>query len=106
MKTEHDKEIESFFAQLKEKDNEIQIPDFPKAKRQRSVNWWIPFGIAASLAIGFWFANNRPEETNLENDLVIIRLVEDENKEQKFIIETASSIDVWESPTSSLLTDY
>ena len=51
-------------------------------------------------------SKEKAKETELESDLVIIRLVEDENQGQQIIIETASTIDVWESPTSSLLTEY
>jgi hypothetical protein len=106
MKDESEKEIESFFAQLKEQDKAVQIPDFPQAKSSRRLHWWLPVGIAAALAVGFWLGRSEPVKTELESDLVIIRLVEDENQGQQIIIEKTSNIDVWESPTSSLLTEY
>lgn len=106
MHSEHDKEIESFFTQLKEKDSEIQIPDFEEPFRQRSVNWWIPLGIAASLAIGFWYAKEMPKDTDLPADMIIITLENDANNNQQIMIEEKTYLEMWESPTSSLLTEY
>jgi flagellar biosynthesis/type III secretory pathway M-ring protein FliF/YscJ len=106
MKSEHDKEIESFFAQMREKDREIQIPDFPKAKRQRSIYWWIPLGIAASLVTAAWFFARDKAVQPLEQDVIIITLEEKQNNELQFKIERTSELESWESPTSSLLNEF
>lgn len=100
-----DQEIEHFFSEWKKRDGDLEIPAFPKVK-SRSRLKYLPLGIAACLAIGFWLWNQQPQDSNLENDLVIITLTEGENATQKLTIETKSTIDVWESPTSSLLTAY
>ncbi len=102
-----DKELEGFFADWKEKDNNVEIPDFEWKKRPNSGIWkLIPVGIAAAFLLGFWLKTTSDTNFALEKDMVIITLIEDENQDQRFIIETQSSLDVWEAPSSSLLTDF
>ncbi|MCS4435470.1 hypothetical protein [Aquiflexum gelatinilyticum] len=106
MRNETDKEIQGFFDQLKEKDQKIQIPAFPEPANQRSINWWIPLGIAASLAVAAWlFPGNEPNQS-LHKDVIIITLEEGKNHELQFKIERTSELESWESPTSSLLTEF
>lgn len=105
---ENDQEIKKFFKEWKAKDESLHIPEFeglPKPK-SNSTPLWITIGIAASLLLFaplIW-----PEEENIEvpSDVLIITLEENENHEQQFTIQQTTYLDTWESPTSSLLTDY
>jgi len=106
MPEEKDKEmLEGFFAELKEKDKNLSIPPFPQQKKSR--NWMlVPIGIAASLLL-LLFLNTESEPTyKIDHDLIIITLEEGADQEIEFDIQTASSIDIWESPTSTLLTEF
>ncbi len=106
MMTEHDKELQTFFHQMKEKNGKIQVPDFPELTKKSSLNWWIPMGIAASLALGFWFVSEKEPESGLQHDVIIITLEEDANNEMQFKIESTTELESWESSTSSLLTEF
>lgn len=100
-----DQELEMFFAELKHQDSKIAISAYKK--RTPSRIWkLLPLGIAASVLLGFWIWNQEEKEVPLYQDLIIISLVEGENQEQKFVIEQVASMDVWESPTASLLDTY
>ncbi|MCH6199793.1 hypothetical protein MMU07_09385 [Aquiflexum sp. LQ15W] len=106
MRNETDKELQSFFDQLKENDRGIQIPAFPEVIKPRSINWWIPMGIAASLALGFFLWPQQKQELNLPAEVIIITLEKDENNNQQILIEEKTYLETWESPTASLLTEY
>ncbi len=102
-----DKELEGFFADWKENDKNVEIPEFDFKRKINLKIWkWIPVGIAAAFLVGFWLNTTSETEYTLDKDMVIITLIEDENQEQRFIIETQSSLDVWEAPSSSLLTEF
>ena len=106
MPEEKDKEmLEGFFAELKEKDGKLIIPAFPQQKKSR--NWMlVPIGVAASLLLLMWLnIDNEPAYT-LDHDVVIITMEEGLDQELRFDVQTASSIDIWESPTSSLLSEF
>jgi len=100
-----EKMLEGFFAEMKEKDRELIIPSFPKQKKYR-IWMLVPVGIAASLLFLMWFNIDNEPTIKLEHDVVIITMEEDSDHEMKFDIQTASSLDIWESPTSSLLTEF
>ncbi|MCH6233800.1 hypothetical protein [Cognataquiflexum rubidum] len=106
MRNETDKELQSFFDQLKENDREIQIPAFPEPAKQSSINWWIPIGIAASLTLGFFLLPQNKKDLNPPAEVIIITLEKDENNNQQILIEEKTYLETWESPTSSLLTEY
>jgi hypothetical protein len=106
MKDESEKEIESFFAQLKEQDKAVQIPDFPQAKGSRRLHWWLPVGFAASLVMAAWFLAGDKTDQSLEQNVIIITLEQKQNNELQFKIEKTSELESWESPTSSLLNEY
>lgn len=105
---EKDQDLQRFFDELKVKDRELEIPTFeglPKPKSNMTP-LWLTVGIAASL---FLFAPLIwPEEEIIEApaDVLIITLEENENHEQQFTIQQTTYLDIWESPTSSLLTEY
>jgi len=106
MSEEYDKELlEGFFAEIKEKDKGLNIPHFAESKKPGS---WIlvPLGIAASLLLMFWLKADQEPTYTIEHDVVIITMEKGLDEELMFDIRTASSIDIWESPTSSLLTEY
>ncbi len=104
---EEEQDIQGFFHAMIEKDLEIPVPDFPKFKKTRTINWWIPTGIAASLALGFFlFGEKETAVTPPIGDIVIITLEEGPNQEMQFNIEHTNEMDIWESPTASLLTEY
>ncbi|MFC3879462.1 hypothetical protein ACFOSV_04720 [Algoriphagus namhaensis] len=103
-----DQDIQRFFDELKAKDQQLAIPEFqglPKPKVNMTP-LWLTIGIAASL---FLFAPLIwPEEEQIEvpRDVLIITLEENENDEQQFTIQQTTYLDIWESPTSALLTEY
>ncbi|GAA0880467.1 hypothetical protein GCM10009119_34370 [Algoriphagus jejuensis] len=112
--SEEEKEIRGFFQAMKEKDREIPLPDFPKIPKERSLSWWIPAGIAASLAAGFFLLGEKEilgekdaiVPQNSIGEVIIITLEEGPDREMQFYIEHTTEMDIWESPTASLLTEY
>ncbi|MCL6260094.1 hypothetical protein M3O96_13415 [Aquiflexum sp. TKW24L] len=106
MRNETDKEIQSFFDQLKENDRKMDIPVFPEPTKSSSINWWIPMGIAASLAVGFFLWPQQKQELNPPAEVIVITLEKDENDNQQILIEEKTYLETWESPTASLLTEY
>ena len=105
---EEDQEIHAFFQALKEKDKNVPVPKFPEIKKTKTINWWIPMGIAASLAAGFFFLGEKepPAPPAQVGEVVIITLEEGPDQEMQFNIEHTNEMDIWESPTASLLTEY
>lgn len=102
---ENNEQLERFFDQMKKQDEHIAIPAFPEVKT-RKFGFWIPAGIAASMAFAFLFIQE-PEPTEpVSPEVVIITLQEDENQNQHFTIEETTFLETWESPTSSLLSEY
>ena len=106
MNNQTDKKLQGFFDQLKENDRGIQIPAFPEPARQRRINWWIPIGIAASLILGFFLWPEDSQDLVPPAEVIIITLDKDENNNQQILIEEKTYLETWESPTSSLLTEY
>lgn len=97
--------LEGFFAEMKKKDRELILPPFPKQKKAK--NWiLVPLGIAASLLLLMWLRTDNEPVYKLDHDVVIITMEEGLDDEMKFDIQTASSIDIWEASTSSLLTEF
>ena len=105
---EDDQNIRGFFNAMIEKDLEIQEPDFPEFKKPKTINWWIPAGIAASLIVGFLLLDEKepPAPSTPIGEVVIITLEEGPDQELQFNIEHTTEMDIWESPTASLLTEY
>ncbi|MGY6523682.1 MAG: hypothetical protein ACXIUD_18270 [Mongoliitalea sp.] len=102
-----DEELRRFFLEWKEKDEQLPIPPVEFKKQATFKLWkWLPIGVAAAGLIGFFLLKPSSVETGLEKDLIIIQLIEHANQEQEIIIETSSSLDVWEAPSSSLLTEF
>ncbi|RIW18685.1 hypothetical protein D0X99_03100 [Algoriphagus lacus] len=106
MNIDKDPELSSFFQELKENDQKIPTPEFPEMARQGSITWWIPLGIAASLALGFFLWPSEEPSPDPPAEVIIITLQEDENKEQQILIEEKTYLETWESPTASLLAEY
>lgn len=100
-----DQDFQDFFSEMKAKDSTIVVPQFPRIRKSKS--WGlIPIGIAASLALLAWFYRGDGSTEPLNHDLIIITLEEGQNKELQFKIESTTELESWESPTSSLLTDF
>jgi len=102
---EDSEQINRFFAEMKKQDEQLEIPAFPAVKT-RKISLWIPAGIAASAAFTILFMREPAPVEHVSPEVVIITLQEDENQNQHFIIEESTFLETWESPTSSLLTDY
>jgi len=105
MQNKKDLEIEAFFAELKAKNSNDKVPKAPIFHKRKSLlaKIWAPIGIAASIILAFYLFPREVKTPELEKDTLIIKLVQMENSAPEFQIETASSIDIWESSTSSLL---
>lgn len=100
------KEIQALFDQLKANDQKLSIPEFPEVVKTKSINWWIPLGIAASLVFAFFLL---PKESPIPEppvEVIIITLQQDENQEPQILIEEKTYLETWESPTASLLAEY
>jgi hypothetical protein len=106
MTQDKDTELKAFFDQMKEKDQSLAIPVFPELVKTRSINWWIPLGIAASLMIGFLLLPQEEIISEPPAEVIIITLQQDENQEPQILIEEKTYLETWESPTSSLLAEY
>lgn len=102
---ENDEELNRFFRNMKEQDQHLEIPPLP-TYQSRKINFWIPAGVAASLALLGWIMIEPQPIPEAPKEVLIITLQEGDNDEQEFIIEETTYLDVWESPTASLLTDY
>lgn len=106
MKPNSDQDLQGFFDALKAEDRNLPIPEFPAIAKERSLNWWIPLGIAASLFMGFFLIEKEETSTLAPPEVVIITLEQGPNQELQFHIEETTEMDIWESPTASLLTDF
>lgn len=102
---ENNDPLNRFFEEMKAKDEGLSVPPFPTQKPKK-LNPWIPLGIAASLTligIAVWYekpVSDPPAE------VIIITLQQGENQQQEITIEESTYLETWESPTSSLLTEY
>lgn len=103
---ESTKDIQAFFDQMKEKDQNLTIPDFPEVVKTRSLNWWIPLGIAASLLLGFFLLEEKDSALPPIGEVVVITLEKGPDQKMHFNIDHTNEMDIWESPTASLLTEY
>lgn len=106
MNIDKDPELNTFFQSLKEKDQAIPTPEFPEVIKQRSISWWMPLGIAASLALGFFLWPSKKTISEPPAEVIVITLQHDENQEQIIVIEEKTHLETWESPTASLLAEY
>ena len=100
-----DQELQDFFAEMKAKDQTMELPVFFKVNKTR-IWQLIPIGIAASLALGFMFWQQEETIQNPPAEVIIITLEKDENNKQQILIEEKTYLETWESPTASLLTEY
>lgn len=98
--------LKAFFEELKKKDQKLIIPEFPVLESKKSIQWWIPVGIAASLALGAFFISSEEKQVQPNPEVLIITLEEGPNQELQFHIQETSEMDIWESPTASLLTEF
>ncbi len=97
--------LQRFFSDMKKQDQELPVPQFPETQ-VKSIHWWIPTGIAASLLLGcFWFIK-LSQAPQAPSEVIIISLETNEQNEQQITIEEKAYIDTWEPTTSSLLTDF
>jgi hypothetical protein len=102
---ENNDPLNRFFEEMKAKDEGLSVPPFP-AQKSKKLNPWIPLGIAASLAlIGMAVWYDKPVTAPVA-EVIIITLQQGKNQQQEIIIEESTYLETWESPTSSLLTDY
>ncbi len=106
MNIDKDPELNAFFQALKEKDQAIPTPEFPVQPQIRSLAWWIPLGIAASLALGFFLWTGEKAAPEPPAEVIVITLQEDEHQKQQILIEEKTHLETWESPTESLLAEY
>ncbi|REG92026.1 hypothetical protein [Algoriphagus antarcticus] len=102
---ENNEQLERFFDQMKKQDEHLEIPAFPEVQT-RKFSFWIPAGLAASMSLAFLFIQEPAPVESEPPEVVIITLQADENQNQHFTIEETTFLDTWESPTSSLLSEY
>ena len=100
-----DQNLQNFFSEMKAKDSAMVVLQFPKIRKSKSWSL-IPIGIAASLALLAWFYRGDEPIQTLDHDVIIITLEAGQNNELQFKIESTTELESWESPTSSLLTEF
>ncbi|MBD3629306.1 hypothetical protein [Cyclobacterium sp.] len=98
--------LEDFFAAYKRHDGHLPIPEFPKRHKKTKKRVLAILGIAASLAVGVFYFQKGEEEISLERDVLVISLEKNENQDPTIVVTATTSMDIWESPTSSLLTEF
>jgi hypothetical protein len=101
-----DEDIIVFFREMKAQNNERPVPDFIEMPKKNLLMKLLPLGIAASLLFFLWLFPDHKSDVSLETDQVIITLDVNQNNEQQFNIEFTHSLETWEAPTSSLLTEF
>ena len=106
MKEQDEIELRAFFKEMKAKDRELPLPEFPLTTGTRQISWWIAGGIAASLCLGSFFLQEKEKTVNHPGELLIITLEQGENQELQFGIRQTTEMDIWDSPTASLLTEF
>jgi hypothetical protein len=106
MNYDKEPELKAFFEGLKEKNRELPIPEFPQLFLKKSINWWIPLGVAATLVLGFFFLMHDKGQPQSSTEVLIITLEEGHGQELQFHIEETTEMDIWESPTAYLLTEF
>ncbi|WP_338221147.1 hypothetical protein [Algoriphagus sp. oki45] len=105
MNINKDPELKTFFQELRKQDEHLLIPPFPEVEKKSRFIWWIPAGIAATLLFGAFFLTGEKSEEPAP-EVLIITLEEGPNQELQFQIQETNEMDIWESPTTSLLTEY
>lgn len=101
-----DRDLHQFFREMKEIDAALPTPTYPVKAERRWRKLWMPAAAAAMLAITWLIWPG--QENYYENpvDLIVITLGEMNQEQQKITIEEITYLDVWESPTESLLVDF
>ncbi|TDQ14603.1 hypothetical protein DFQ04_3191 [Algoriphagus boseongensis] len=106
MKIDKDPELKAFFQEIRKQDEQLLIPPFPELEKKSHIQWWIPMGIAASLALGAFFFTSEEKQEQPSPEVLIITLEEGPDQELQFHIQETTEMDIWESPTASLLTEF
>lgn len=106
MNIDKDPELDTFFQELQKQDEHLSIPPFPELERKSRTKWWIPVGIAASILIGFFLFQFEETPPPPSPEVLIITLEEGPDQELQFRIHETTEMDIWESPTASLLTEF
>ncbi|WP_338222801.1 hypothetical protein [Algoriphagus confluentis] len=105
MNIKKDPELKTFFQELRKQDEQLVIPPFPELEKKNRILWWIPAGIAATLLLGAFFLGGEKTDP-IPPEVLIITLEEGPDQELQFHIQETNEMDLWESPTASLLTEY
>ncbi|WP_375583988.1 hypothetical protein [Cyclobacterium xiamenense] len=98
--------LEDFFASYKRQEQQLPIPEFPEPRKGIKKSKLAILGIAASILIGFFYIENSREEITLVQDVLVISLEKNEEQDPIIVVTTTTSMDIWESPTASLLTEF
>lgn len=98
--------LDKFFSAYKRHDRHLPVPDYPEPRKKIKKRTLAFLGIAASLIIGLFYLEKGKEEISLDRDVLIISLEKNGNQDPTIIVTTTTSMDMWKSPTSSLLTEF
>ncbi|SHM52455.1 hypothetical protein SAMN04488057_10217 [Cyclobacterium lianum] len=98
--------LEEFFAAYRRQDRHLSIPVFPKSPKNIRKRTLAVLGIAASISIALFYFPKAEEDISLDRNLLIISLEKNEEQDPTIVVTTTTSMDIWESPTESLLTEF
>lgn len=98
-----DRQVKSFFEQIKAEDSKRAIPEMELSKKQKFPLRTI-LAAAAVLVLLAWWQGFFQQEEELYKDTVVITLSVDENQNPELGIKATSTMNVWEAPTDFLLT--
>ena len=105
-----DDDIDYFFKEMRKQDDQVLIPEFEdliEKKQHSKRRYIIPLGVAASILmlLIFYFSIERISDMPKSEELVII-VSEKEELSTESLLVSESTIDSWESPSSSLIDDF
>lgn len=97
--------IEEFFQEMKEQDMELEIPLSPRPQHPKKYNW-LPLSVAASVLLFLVSYFIYSVESFEEKYAITIRFENNEGSKTESLVNNKASIDMWESPTQSLIEDF
>lgn len=102
-----DSDLHEFFSGMRRADEALVPPAIGIRRKSRRTLFLLPIAVAASWLLA-WLLWPVKESTldHYPNELIVITLKEFDNAQQRITIEEKTYLDIWESPTETLLVDF